>query len=216
MISDLLEQLPRSQREAVDSAGYRMMRWVAAREILQARVTKGRIAGPLGDFLAHWLSLAPVKGADSDLWLSFNYAKDLTELKLAGGSATLAHSPLEQALLHLPALRSFWSQELRQQHFVALRSLVPQTWLMDSTQVPPGAVIQGLDTVSWELTPQLRELEWEIQDSKGIACAGWAPALAAGDSILIPRLASNVILSARYGRNDAGQVVLRTIEEAAP
>jgi hypothetical protein len=211
MIPDLLEPLPRSQREAVDSAGYRIMRWMAAREVLQARVIKGRIAGPLGDFLAHWLSRTPAKGADSDLWLSFNYAQDQAELKLAGGSATLAHSPLEQALLHLPALRSLWSQELRQQHFVALRSLVPQAWLMDSAQVPPGAVIQGLDAVSWEQAPQLRGQEWEIQDAKGMVLANRS---LVQNSILTSRPASDVVLKAWYGRNDAGQVVLRSLEAA--
>ncbi|MCX6848689.1 MAG: hypothetical protein NTY98_07190 [Verrucomicrobia bacterium] len=211
MIPDLLEPLPRLQREAVDSAGYRIMRWTAAREVLQARVVKGRIAGPLGDFLAHWLSLAPVKEADSDLWLSFNYAQDQTELKLAGGSATLAHSPLEQALLHLPALRSFWSQELRQQHFMALRSLVPQAWLMDPAQVPPGAVIQGLDAVSWEQTPQLRGQEWEIQDPNGLVLANRS---LSQNSILTSRPASGVVLKVWYGRNDAGQVVLRSVEAA--
>ena len=211
MIPDLLEPLPRSLREAVDSAGYRIMRWMAAREVLQARVAKGRIAGPLGDFLAHWLSLAPSKGADSDLWLSFNYATDQAALKLAGGSATLSHSPLEQALLHLPALRSFWSQELRQQHFVALRNLVPQAWLMDSAQVPPGAVIQGLNTVSWDQTPQWRGQQWEIQDPKGQVLANRS---LSQNSILTSRPASGVILKAQYGRNDTGRVVLRSIEAA--
>ncbi|WP_395732205.1 hypothetical protein [Prosthecobacter sp.] len=212
MIPDFFEQLPRSQREAVDSAGYRVMRWMAARDVLQARVAKGRIAGPLGAFLAYWLSLAPAKGAVSDLWLSFSYTQDQAKLKLVGGSPTLAHAPLEQALLHLPALRSFWSQELRLQHFVALRTLVPQAWLMDSAQVPPGAVIQGLDAVSWERLPQLRGQEWEIQDAKGQVLANRSLSL---DSILTSRPASGVVLKAWYGRNDKEQVVLRS-KEAAP
>lgn len=211
MIPDLLEPLPRSQREAVDSAGYRIMRWMAAREVLQARVTKGRIAGPLGDFLAHWLSLAPAREDNPDLWLSFNYAQDQAELKLVGGSATLAHSPLEQALLHLPALRSFWSQELRLQHFVALRSLVPQAWLMDPAQVPPGAVIQGLDTVSWERTPQLWGQQWEIQDPQGQILTN---RFLAQDSILTSRPVSGVVIKAWYDRNDDEQVVLSSIEAA--
>ena len=56
MKPDLMDQLPRPQREAVESAGYRLTRWIAAREVLQARVTKGRMAGALGDFLTHWLA----------------------------------------------------------------------------------------------------------------------------------------------------------------
>ena len=216
MNPDLIAQLSRPQREAVESAGYRIVRWVAAREVLQKRIEKGRIAGPLGEFLKHWLSLAPVHGGDADLWLSFNYALDQVTLNLAGGSSTLTHSPLEQALLHLPALRPFWRQELRLQHFEALRTLVPQAWLLDSAQVPPGAVIQGLGSVSWEKSKQRDGQYWKIQDPKGLLSEDLPSALAARDSILTRRPASNVIISARYGRNDAGQVVLRTIEEAAP
>jgi Arc/MetJ family transcription regulator len=53
MNPDLMAQLPRSQREAVESAGYRVVRWAAAREVLQKRIEKSRIAGPLGEFLNH-------------------------------------------------------------------------------------------------------------------------------------------------------------------
>jgi len=211
MKPDLMDQLPRPQREAVESAGYRLGRWMAAREVLQARVTKGRIAGALGDFLTHWLVLAPALEADEELWLSFDHAPD--QLKLGGGSATLATSALEHALLHLPALRSFWSQELRQQHFVALRALVPKAWLLDSAQVPPGAVIQGLGTVSWE---QTQRQDLEIQDTKGLILKDWPLALAARDSVVTLRKPAAAKLNARYVRNDKDQVVLRTIEEASP
>lgn len=212
MKTDLLAPLTRPQREAVESAGYRVMRWLAAREVLQARVTKGRITGALGGFLTHWLSVAPAHASDGELWLSFDQLK----LQLAGGSVWLAKSPLERALLHLPALRSFWRQELRLQHFEALRALVPQAWLLDSAEVPPGAVIQGLGTVSWQQTQQQAGQEWEIQDSRGMLRETWPDDLAARDSIITARPASNVVLNARYGRNDAGQVILRSIEEAAP
>jgi len=211
MKPDLMDQLPRPQREAVESAGYRLGRWMAAREVLQARVTKGRIAGALGDFLTHWLVLAPALEADEELWLSFDHAPD--QLKLGGGSATLATSALEHALLHLPALRSFWSQELRQQHFVALRALVPQAWLLDPASVPPGAVIQGLGTVSWE---QTQRQDREIQDPKGRVHQDWPLALAARDSVVTLRKPAAAKLNARYVRNDKDQVVLRTIEEASP
>jgi hypothetical protein len=216
MKPDLIAQLPRPQREALESAGYRMIRWVAAREVLQARVSKGRIAGPLGDFLTHWLSLDPAIEGDSELWLSFDYALEQAKLKLTGGSTTLAQSPLEQALLHLPALRPFWSQELRQQHFEALRSLVPQAWLLDAAAVPPGAVIQGLGTVSWEQTKQEGAKKWEIKNFKGQVSEDWPLSLAARNSILTSRQDSGVALNARYGQNKAGQVVLSIIEEAAP
>ncbi len=211
-----MKQLPRAQREAVNSAGYRTMRWMAAREVLQARVSKARIVGPVGDFLAHWLSLAPPNEVDSELWLSFDYAQEQEKLRLVGGSVALAQSKLERALLHLPSLRSFWRQELRQQHFEALRILVPQAWFLDSDQVPPGAVIQGLGTVSWEQTQRALGQDWEIQDAKGQVHQDWPAALAARDCILTLRKPAAVKLKARYVRNDKAQMVLRTIEEAAP
>ncbi len=211
MNPDLMAQLSRSQRAAVESAGYRVVRWAAAREVLQTRVEKGRIAGPVGEFLTHWMSLAPTHEDDAELWLSFD-----DELKLAGGGAVLARSPLERAFLHLPALRPFWRQELRQQHFDALRILIPQAWLLDPAQVPPGAVIQGLGSVSWEQARQKPEREWEIQDPKGLVRKDGSLGMAGRESILTAASTTGVLLNARYGRNEAGQVVLRTIEEAAP
>lgn len=213
MNQDLITQLPRAQREAIESAGYRIGRWVAAREVLQTRVQKGRIAGPLGDFLTHWLSFASPHNPHAELWLSFDYAQDPLALKLAGGVGLVA-SPLEQALLHLPALRSFWRQELRQRHFEALRVLIPQAWLLDSAQVPPGSVIQGLGAVSWEEVSRQDGREWQIRDAKGGIRENLAQALAAQDSILSSAPVSNVVLNALYGRNEAGQVVLRSIEAA--
>ncbi|MDB6003690.1 MAG: hypothetical protein JWR15_677 [Prosthecobacter sp.] len=202
MKPDLMTQLPRPQREAVESAGYRMTRWIAAREVLQTRVTKGRITGALGDFLAHWLSLAPAPEVGGELWLSFDQA-----LIVYGGSAGLATSPLEHALLHLPALRSFWSQELRQQHFDALRTLVPRAWLMDPAEVPPGAVIQGSGAISWNQMTRVSGEDLEIKDLRASLCEN-------GHRILSFRPTSSVLLNARYARNEKNQVVLRSIEAA--
>lgn len=206
MKSDLMTQFSRPQRESLESAGYRIVRWMAAREVLQARVTKGRIAGTLGEFLTHWLSLASPDEAVDELWLSFDH-----ELKLNGGNAGLATSPLERALLHLPALRSFWSQELRRQHFAALRALVPQAWLLDPAGVPPGAVIQGLGAPSWAHTS---DLDGEIHNLRGRLPENRDAALASRDSIWIARPSGGVKLNARYGRDVKAQVVLRSLEAA--
>jgi hypothetical protein len=214
MKPDLMAELPRPQREAVESAGYRVLRWMAAREVLQTRVAKGRIAGALGEFLTHWLAMAPAEVADEELGLSFDHSLDPMRLELGGGSAALAGSPLEHALLHLPALRSFWSQELRQQHFAALRTLVPQAWLLDPATVPQGAVIAGLGTGSWQQIIQRSSQTGEILRLNGHSGEDWKPSLAARDSILVQRKSPGVKLNARYGRNDKGQVVLRSVEAA--
>ncbi|WP_395749740.1 hypothetical protein [Prosthecobacter sp.] len=208
MKPDPIAELPRSQRKAVESAGYRVLRWIAARKVLQARVTKGRIAGELGDFLNHWLSLAPAPAATDDLWLSFDHSPDSMKLELGGGSAALAASPLEHALLHLPALRAFWRQELRQRHFTALQALVPRAWLLDPATVPPGAIIAGLGTGSWEKASPLGD----VQNLKGHLPADRPLALTARDSVWVPQKFFGVKLNARYGRNDKQQVVLRSVE----
>lgn len=208
MKPDPIAELPRTQRKALESAGYRVMRWMAARQVLQARVAKGRITGKLGDFLNHWLSLAPAPVAADDLWLSFDHSPDPMKLQLAGGSSTLSTSPLEHALLHLPALRSFWRQELRLRHFTALRLLVPQAWFLDPSTVPPGAIIAGLGTGSWEKASP----HGDVQNLKGHLPADKTVALSARDSVWVPHKFSAVKLNATYGGNDKGQVVLRTVE----
>ncbi|WP_395735510.1 hypothetical protein [Prosthecobacter sp.] len=207
-----IAELPRTQREAVESAGYRVMRWKAAREVLRARVDKGRIAGELGGFLSHWMALAPAHSPEGELWLSFDHSPVPMKLSLSGGNAALADSPLEQALLHLPALRGFWRQELRQKHFAALRAVVPQAWLLDPAAVPNGAVIAGLGTGSWEQIIQERGQQGEIHSLRDSLKTDWRAALEARDSVWIPQKFSEVKLNAGYGRNDKGQVVLRSVE----
>lgn len=189
MNHSLLESLPRPSREAVESAGYRVMRWVAAREVLQTRVVKGRVSGGLGTFLTRWLpeNLPPVSAAD--FALDFDVTAD--HALLTSGGLELVSSPLEHALLHLPALRSFWSNELRLQHFLALKSLVPQAWLPDDTPVPHGAVIAGLGMAAWSATNGECEMRGRV---------------------LIRRAAARPNIRARYTRDDKGRLVLRSVE----
>ena len=48
------------------------------------------------------------------------------------------------ALLHHPALAPFWRNELGEELFVHLTSIMPRTWVVDPAPVPPSAVIPGL------------------------------------------------------------------------
>jgi hypothetical protein len=213
MEPNLLASLPRTQREAVESAGYRVLRWSAAREVLQARVAKGRLPAGLGDFLAHWLPpVIPSVGAD-DLQLEFNLTPD--QMHLTGGGGTLGAFPVEHALLHLPALRSFWSRELRLNHFEALRAVVPKAWVLDDAMVPPGAVIHGLDLVSWDQLPLGCKTGWEIRDQTGHVAADWHQALTSRHCVLAFVKPAGTKLNARYARNDKGQVVLRSVEASS-
>lgn len=188
-----LEQLPRIHREAIESAGYRVLRWVNAREVLQARITKGRITGALGDFLARWLPRTKGAATLDDWQLTFDVINE--QIRVSGGSITLVESPLEHALLHLPALRSFWSNELRRQHFMALKAIVPSAWIVDEEPVPSGAVIHGLGITAWDQLERLHGHEWDRRGQLLTAC--------------VP---AGLKINVRYERNCQGQVVLCSVE----
>ncbi len=51
---------------------------------------------------------------------------------------------LALALLHHPILAPFWRRELGESTWTILRRVVPHTWLLDPSPVPPTAVIPGL------------------------------------------------------------------------
>jgi len=46
-------------------------------------------------------------------------------------------------------LQKFWRRELRASHWSKLKSLIPQTWVIDPTPVPHHAVIPGLEIQDW-------------------------------------------------------------------
>lgn len=189
----LLESLPRPLREAVESAGYRVRRWISARQVLQTRVTKGRLGGELGAFLQRWLPEGePLVCAES---FALDLCAGSARITITGGEPTMASSPEEHALLHLPALRSFWINELRLQHFVALKSLVPPTWLRDDTPVPHGAVIAGLGASRWDQPGLVNNEEFEIRER-----------------LMMRRTNARPNLSARYISEDSGRTVLTSLE----
>lgn len=182
-------------RAAVESAGYRVKRWAAAREVLGRRLVKQRLPAVLSDFLERWGTGEWVWGQAAELRLSFGLTQD--QIWLQGGPNDLPGMPLERALLHLPALRGFWRQELRPHHFDELRTIVSQAWVMDVAAVPPGAVIHGLGITVWD--------EWRmLKDRK--------PVLAVEERFLLEQPVAEVQFQAVYGRDDHGRVVLRTIE----
>ncbi|MDB5099009.1 MAG: hypothetical protein JWM80_3430 [Cyanobacteria bacterium RYN_339] len=56
------------------------------------------------------------------------------------------------ALFHHPVLRPYWRQELGEESHKTLESLIPRTWLLDPTPLPPQAVIPGLEVNGVPLT----------------------------------------------------------------
>jgi hypothetical protein len=56
---------------------------------------------------------------------------------------------LSFALFWLRPLQEFWRRELSERHWLALRKLIPRTWVLDPTPIPHHGVIPGLEIQDW-------------------------------------------------------------------
>ena len=66
------------------------------------------------------------------------------------------------ALLWNRHLRDFWRQELGGAFFERLLQLVPQSWVIDPTPLPPHAAIPGLDLARWDELKELSQKDREL------------------------------------------------------
>jgi hypothetical protein len=82
--------------------------------------------------------LANVKGADG----IFN-AVEAGTLTLTPPMKAFQEEKLGLALLHHPQLAEFWKENLPEDHHEALFRIVPQTWIMEKTELPPTAVLHA-------------------------------------------------------------------------
>jgi hypothetical protein len=82
--------------------------------------------------------LANVKGADG----IFN-AVEAGTLALTPPMKAFQEEKLGLALLHHPQLVEFWKENLPEDHLAALFRIVPQTWIMEKTELPPTAVLHA-------------------------------------------------------------------------
>jgi hypothetical protein len=82
--------------------------------------------------------LANVKGADG----IFN-AVEAGTLMLTPPMKAVQEEKLGLALLHHPQLAEFWKENLPEDHHEALFRIVPQTWIMEKTELPPTAVLHA-------------------------------------------------------------------------
>lgn len=63
------------------------------------------------------------------------------------------------ALLWSPALREVWNGALRGSHLKRLRELVPFSWVVDPTPLPPHAALPRMDAHSWEEVAKFSQKE---------------------------------------------------------
>jgi hypothetical protein len=66
------------------------------------------------------------------------------------------------ALLWNRNLQDFWRQELGEAFFNRLRKLIPYTWIVDPTPLPPQAVVPELNLTDWQQLKTLSQKEREL------------------------------------------------------
>lgn len=66
------------------------------------------------------------------------------------------------ALLWNRNLQDFWRQELGESFFKRLHQLVPYTWIVDPSPLPPQAAIPGLELTDWSQLTLLSQKEREL------------------------------------------------------
>ena len=66
------------------------------------------------------------------------------------------------ALFWLRPLREFWRRELSERHWLKLREVIPYTWLVDPTPLPPTAVLPGLEVHDWDEVAAFSQKEREL------------------------------------------------------
>ena len=60
------------------------------------------------------------------------------------------------------ALKSFWRQELGEKVFAALQEVIPYTWILDPTPLPPHAVIPELGIHDWREMAKFSQKQREL------------------------------------------------------
>ncbi len=143
-----IQNLPPTLRHRIASAGFEIAQLEISMKELFNRLDKGRLkaltANTIRSLFGQNQQLEPdgtIKAAE--------FAIAGNNIKLIASSKTTAADPRCWALLHLPGLRSWWSQALRRSHFESLLSLIPNAWATEDIALPPGAVIAGLDIPDW-------------------------------------------------------------------
>lgn len=196
---------PATTRRMLESAGYECTRWAAAYRTLHARHAKGRLPA----WFDPWITHAPQMHEEAITTLQFD-ADSAGRWWLRSGPAASTHA---RAMLHLPILRPFWQQELRQAHFDSLRGLVAPAWLLDDTPLPHGSIIAGLGITSWaDFRLKHHPQHFALVDEKNVprACeAEKLPALATEKKWLLtahPQAQNSLI--ARYQTDASGRITL--------
>ncbi|MDR2462481.1 MAG: hypothetical protein LBD30_01725 [Verrucomicrobiales bacterium] len=66
------------------------------------------------------------------------------------------------ALFWLKPLRQFWRQELGDRYWRDLQKIIPPSWVVEPTELPPTAALPGLEAHSWREVAEFSQKEREL------------------------------------------------------
>jgi len=92
------------------------------------------------------------------------HAARQNHVKMTPPPCCIMEEKLSFALLHHPRLASLWRKELGDVTFTRLRSLFPQTWVLDPRPLPPQAGIIGLDVAGEPVNDWMQLVELSRND----------------------------------------------------
>src|SRR5204863_5858948 len=81
------------------------------------------------------------------------------KIRLTPPPKPIFEEKLTSALLHNRNLRAFWRQELGESFFQRLLKLIPYTWVIDPTPLPPHAAIPELNLTDCQQLKTLSQRE---------------------------------------------------------
>ncbi len=158
-----------------ESATYRPeMRWLAER--LPARAAEVRDAGfdgwQEGDAIYRFFELFDLPQIPAARRL-FEDARE-RRIHLTPPPKPLFEEKLALGLLWNRNLRPFWRQELGEAFLQRLQRLVPRTWILDPSPLPPHAAYPGLDLTDWGQLKDLSQRERDlILKVSGFSAQAW-------------------------------------------
>jgi hypothetical protein len=91
----------------------------------------------------------------------FDLARD-GKVRLTPPPKTIFEEKMIFALLWNRNLQTFWRQNLGESFFKRLQTLVPYTWLVDPTPLPPNAAIPELNLTDWQQLKTLSQRERDL------------------------------------------------------
>lgn len=146
-----------------ESAAYRPeMEWLAAQiqqPACSVRDTSFQDIAP-GDAVYRFFELFDLANVANARHLFAMAAEK--QIRLTPPPKPIFEEKLMLALLWNRNLRGFWRQELGEGFFNRLRKLVPYSWVVDPTPLPPHAAFPELNLTDWQQLKTLSQREREL------------------------------------------------------